>query len=683
MAEKQTTIFRQLIFNIVLPAILALLLLGFLNYTNTKNILVNASTEKNMIISDEITHIHELQDMALEVVEAELNKRMQTISDKLVYEIFRDTRDIESADLDKIRRELRMNPEFEDIYIVNHRGIVVNTTLQADKGLDLFALGIDHKNLLLGVLGRKEYFSERFAMSADRTVLKKYSYHSTNDQRYIVELGFGSAQADEIIQKIKDRLNSLEGQSLAIQSVDLFIGSDNPFSLNADVKLDEKHLDFYKEVLEEESIVSFDVKEGKDKLHYDYMFMPRQNTEMYSGGVIRIVSDYAEQRRVLRLEMFKFIGIFGITLIVVMLLLYRKTKVITDPIKKLVMNVNRITDGHLNERAEVTGNNEITRLSEKFNLMIAQLEEYYNELEQKVRERTAEIEKQKEEISAQRDSLEEQRNMLSDANASLQQAYTEIEEKNRHIEDSIRYAKRIQNAILPPDQYVRRLFADYFILYLPKDIVSGDFYWVSHSDNKVFIAAVDCTGHGVPGAFMSIVGHDRLNYAVNVENAARPATILNSLNKGVTDTLRQTRSEISVKDGMDIALISIDFDNNKLEFAGAFNPLYHIRDNELNQVAADKFPVGAFVGEELNKFKNHEFDLNSGDVLYVFSDGYADQFGGPKNKKFMTKRFRELLLEIHQQPMKKQKEELSKRIYEWMGTDNTQVDDILVIGIRI
>ncbi len=384
----------------------------------------------------------------------------------------------------------------------------------------------------------------------------------------------------------------------------------------------------------------------------------------------------------LRVEFFKFLGIFGVTLIVVVMLLYRKTKVITDPIKKLVQNVNRITDGHLNERAEVIGNNEITHLSEKFNLMISQLEEYYNELEQKVRERTAEIEKQKEEIMAQRDSLEDQRNMLADANANLQHAYTEIEEKNRHIEDSIRYAKRIQNAIMPPDEYVRRLLPEYFILYMPKDIVSGDFYWASHFDNKTYIAAVDCTGHGVPGAFMSIVGHDRLNYAVNVSEAKHPADILDSLNIGVTDTLRQSRSELSVKDGMDIALLSIDFDNNKIEYAGAFNPLYHIRDNELQQISADKFPIGAFVGEELNKFTNHDIKVKSGDVLYIFSDGYPDQFGGPKNKKFMSKRFREMLLEIHGQPMKEQKQILSKRIHDWMG-DNTQVDDILIIGIRI
>ena len=682
MADKQTTIFRQLIFNVVLPAVIALLLLGSLNYTNTKNILVSAGEEKNLIITDEITHILELQDMALEILEGEMNKRMEEISNKLVNDIFRNTENIETADLYQVRKNLRMNPDFEDIYIINHRGIVVNTTFDQDKGLNLFDLGIDHKNFLLGIMGRGEYLSERFAMGANMSIMKKYTYHATRDQRYIVELGVGSAQADELIQKIKDRLNGLSDKQSAIQSVDLFIGSDNPFSLNSDAKLDESHREIYKQVLDEESQKGFEEKKGKSRLNYDYIFMPRRNTDLYAGSVIRIVSDYSEQGKLLRLEMFKFIGIFGLTLIVVILLLYRKTKVITDPIKNLVKNVNRITDGHLNERAEVTGNNEITRLSEKFNLMIAQLEEYYNELEQKVRERTAEIEKQKEEISAQRDSLEEQRNMLSDANTSLQTAYSEIEEKNRHIEDSIRYAKRIQNAILPPSQYVRRLFTDLFILYLPKDIVSGDFYWVSHSENKAFIAAVDCTGHGVPGAFMSIVGHDRLNYAVNVEDARRPADILNSLNKGVTDTLRQTRSELSVKDGMDIALISIDFDNNKLEYAGAFNPLIHIRDKELNMVPGDKFPIGAFVGEELNKFQNHEIKLEPGDVLYTFSDGYADQFGGPKNKKFMTKRFREMLLEIHGKPMKEQKELLLKRIYDWMG-ENPQIDDILIIGIRI
>lgn len=682
MSNKPTTIFRQLIFNVVLPAIVALLLLGFLNYQNTKNILIKSNEDRNQIISDEITHVFEMQDMALEILENELNKRMESISNRLVNEFFRNTRNIETADLDQLRRELIMNPDFEDIYVINQEGIVVNTTFEADIGLNIFDFGVEYKNFILSIFENGVYLSERFTMESSTRRLKKFTYHPTLDQKYIIELGLYSSKADEIIQLIRDRLNDMAERQLAIQSVDLFMGRDFIFSFNSDAQLEEHHLEVYQQVFEEQSRTTFEEREGKDRLSYEYVFMPRSNTDLYAGGVIQIISDYSGERRVLRTELLKFILIFGLTLVVVVVLLYRKTRVITDPIKRLVMNVNRITDGHLNERAAVIGNNEITRLSEKFNIMIEQLEEYYNELEQKVRERTAEIEKQKEEIMAQRDSLEEQRNMLSEANANLTRAYSEIEEKNRHIEDSIRYAKRIQNAILPPSEYVRRLFEDHFILYLPKDIVSGDFYWVSHNDNKVYIAAVDCTGHGVPGAFMSIVGHDRLNYAVNVAEAVHPNEILDSLNKGVTDTLRQTRSEISVKDGMDIALISIDFDNHQLEYAGAFNPLYHFRDDELIQVPADKFPIGAFLGEELNKFQNNKVELKKDDVFYIFSDGYADQFGGPKNKKFMTKRFRDKLLSIHKKPMNEQREDLAETIKDWMG-DATQVDDILIIGIKI
>jgi len=680
--KKQTTIFRQLIFNVVFPAVIALVVLGVLNYQNTKKILVDSNIEKNRIISDEITSVHELQDMTLEILEDQLNEKMEIISNKLVNEYFRNTKNIETIDLYKIRNELGMNPEFEDIYIINRKGVVVNTTFEMDQGLNLFDFGIEHQNLLLQVFESGEYISERFAIESKTKRLKKFSYQPTNDRKYIVELGIYSPKADEIIQFIKNRINDLEGQHGGILSVDLFIGTDEPFALNSDAELDPEHLETYKQVIEDRDQASFREKQGKQWIDYQYIYLSRKKSDLYKGSVIRMIADYSNERRMLRTELLKFIPIFGITILIVTVLLYKKTKVITDPIKKLVQNVNRITDGHLNERADVVGNNEITRLSEKFNVMIEQLESYTNELEQKVKERTAEIEKQKEEIEAQRDSLEEQRNMLSEANASLAHAYKEIEEKNKHIEDSIHYAKRIQTAILPPDKYVDSLLHDYFILYMPKDIVSGDFYWLTRKDGRVYIAAVDCTGHGVPGAFMSIVGHDQLDHSVNVVGARKPADILNALNKGVTNTLRQSKSEVTVKDGMDIALCSIDYEKNKLEYAGAYNPLYLFRNNELMTLNADKFPIGAFLGEELRQFTNHSLELNKGDMIFLFSDGYADQFGGPKSKKFMIKRFRELLHEIHPLPVKKQKEILEKTFLEWKK-DLQQVDDILVIGIKI
>ena len=163
--------------------------------------------------------------------------------------------------------------------------------------------------------------------------------------------------------------------------------------------------------------------------------------------------------------------------------------------------------------------------------------------------------------------------------------------------------------------------------------MSGDFYWMTHKDKKTFIAAVDCTGHGVPGAFMSIVGNNQLNYAVNVKDANTTDEILNALNEGVTQALRQTRVSSSVKDGMDIAILGIDDDGKKASYSGAYNPLYLVRDGELTQIKADKFPVGGFMGEKLRNFARTDLDVLPGDVLYIFSDGYPDQFGGPKERK--------------------------------------------------
>jgi len=679
---KRTTIFRQLIFNIVLPAVLALLVLGVLNFQHTKNILVESSENKNAIITDEIKNIHEMQDMAMDILEDELDPRMRLFSEKLISDYFQNTKGIESVDLRKLRANIGMNPKFEDIYIINRYGVIVNTTFEKDKNLNLFDFGIEHQRLIESVFKNEEFVSERFAIEANTKRLKKFSYQPTLDGKYIVELGIYSHKADTIIQSIKNRINDLAKNQKSIESVDLFIGKDNPFSLNKNAEILPRHMSLYQNVMETKGKYELIEKEDGKILHYAFIYMGRKNTDLYKESVIRIVSDRSGERKFLRSELLKFFLVFGITILIVVILLSRKTKVITDPIKKLVDKVNRISDGHLNERADIVGNNEIASLSEQFNSMIEQLESYYYELEEKVKERTAEIQAQKEEIEVQRDSIQEQRNILSDINKSLQKAYIEIEEQKKHIEDSIHYAKRIQNAILPPDDFVAKILPKAFVYYKPKDIVSGDFYWITQSTTKIHVAAVDCTGHGVPGAFMSIVGNNQLNYAVNVKKANRPDDILNALNEGVTKTLRQTRVSSTVKDGMDIALVSIDKKKNVLEFAGAYNPLYLIRDGELSIIGADKFPIGGFMEEELRQFTSHKIDVYEGDIIYIFSDGYADQFGGPKDRKFMIKRFRELLLKIHKEPMAEQKEILNQIIEDWRG-DGPQIDDILVIGIKL
>ncbi len=242
--------------------------------------------------------------------------------------------------------------------------------------------------------------------------------------------------------------------------------------------------------------------------------------------------------------------------------------------------------------------------------------------------------------------------------------------------------RRIQNAILPSFSLISSHLKNYFVLYLPKDIVSGDFYWVHEVDGLIMVAAVDCTGHGVPGAFMSIVGFNQLNHAVSVKQARSASLILDELNQGVITTLNENRTDTSIKDGMDMALCIFDLPARKAEFAGANNSLCQIRDQKLIKYKADRFPIGVFEGQKPQLFTNNMVDLKDGDCLYLFSDGYADQFGGPENKKFMSKRFEELLVEISTKPMEVQKEMLISRLVTWKG-NNDQVDDILVIGIKI
>jgi CheY-like chemotaxis protein len=285
---------------------------------------------------------------------------------------------------------------------------------------------------------------------------------------------------------------------------------------------------------------------------------------------------------------------------------------------------------------------------------------------EKLAEQNVQIFKQKEEIEKQRDLANKQK---------------------MDITDSIEYAKRIQTALLPPLSFIRRSLPEHFILFKPRDIVSGDFYWMMNKDDKIIIAAADCTGLGVPGAFMSVLGTAFLNEIVNkiVENkhvySLQAHEILNQLRSYIIESLHQSGADNESKDGIDIALCIIDPGKQKLQFAGAHNPLYLIRNNELQIIKGDRMPVS--IHQKAHKsFTNHEIDFFKDDVMYIFSDGFVDQIGGPKKRKFMSRNFKELLLKIHEKPMDVQQQILEKTFEEWKG-DYIQLDDILVIGIKL
>jgi len=378
----------------------------------------------------------------------------------------------------------------------------------------------------------------------------------------------------------------------------------------------------------------------------------------------------------------------------------KKIKITKDEIGDMSLALNDLVEGfkRTTEFAKEVGSgnfeSEYNPLSKDDSLghallmMRKDLHESEKELEQKVTERTEEVVRQKD----------------------------EIELKNTEITASIRYAKRIQESILPDLDKVDKLLKENFILYKPKDIVSGDFYWVEENEGISFFAAVDCTGHGVPGAFMSLIGSALLKEAVIERSKIKPSNILNELNKLSGETISHTFEEATVKDGMDIAFCSLDYGKMELQYAGAYNSLYLIRkidsekmDDEtkkmleddnivikeshlgynLIEIKADKFPIGVFVGEEQKKFRNNKIKLQKGDSIYIFSDGYVDQFGGKTGRKFMAKRFRPLLLKNQHLSMEKQKLKIDRVIEDWKnptGTNETvyeQIDDILVMGVRI
>jgi ligand-binding sensor domain-containing protein/serine phosphatase RsbU (regulator of sigma subunit)/ABC-type amino acid transport substrate-binding protein len=300
-----------------------------------------------------------------------------------------------------------------------------------------------------------------------------------------------------------------------------------------------------------------------------------------------------------------------------------------------------------------------------YKIRIRTIEAQKKKLEQLVKERTRELEDANTEIEAQRDMATNQRDQIG--------------AQKKEITDSIFYAERIQRSLLPPVNILKLILPEHFILFKPRDIVSGDFYWISEKSDKIYLAAVDCTGHGVPGALMSMLGISFLNEIVTKSDEIGPEEILNQLRKYIIKALKQVGQVGETKDGMDMSILVFDKAQKSLSFAGANNPLYFIRNGELKEIKGNNMPVG--IHEQMNPFTCHTIDIMRGDTFYIFSDGYADQFGGPKAKKFMYTNFKTLLMTLQTKSMREQGKILDDTLEAWKG-DVDQIDDIIVIGLR-
>ncbi len=379
--RETTTIYKQLTFKLIIPVIISLSALALFNYQHTRSILLKSNFEKNNIITNDVQQLLRFKDLALELLEQQLNSELKAFSNNLVNEYFSNTANIENIDLRSVRQQIGMNENLQDIYVINRSGIVVNTTFVNDLQLNFFEFGADHKNHLLEIFKNKKFVTERFATESKTQRLKKYTYQPTTDGKYIIETGTYSKTADEIIEFIITSLKNISQNQENIHSVELYIGADQPFALTSDKQLSKEFKEFLQQIFRDHNSITVEESQNDTMFRHEYIYMERNKTDLYKESVICIITDLSLENGLLRNEVLIIILIFGITIIVIGFLINKQSRTIVYPIEKLVETVQAISKGKLNARTEIIGKNEISVLARYYNLMLDKLEKYYNDLE--------------------------------------------------------------------------------------------------------------------------------------------------------------------------------------------------------------------------------------------------------------------------------------------------------------
>jgi serine phosphatase RsbU (regulator of sigma subunit) len=601
--------------------------------------------------------------------------------------------DLPKVDLPARLKALELDPEYVDLNIIEN-GICVNSTSSADSGLDFYSFGEDYKDFLLKIPEKDTSPVKLIIMENDTKRFRCYGYKATEDRKFIVEVACYSKKADELVEQFRLRLKKTTEENNKILSTNLhFCDGAIQWGL-LDIPLKPAFQDsLIFNAAKDKSHITKSYSENDRTLITDYIYTDIRDIQAFTKGafVLSVISDNTESKAALFSIIKKQLIIILVSLVVLSLVLFLITRKLRLTLKEFFKKTSLIADGALHERVAIKGKNEFTALAEEFNRMVEKLETSQNELKKKnklIESKNKVLQDQNDEIMAQRDQIKTQRDEITMQKNVLAAQKDQILEQSKDITDSIQYARRIQSAILPHDEVIKYLLPKHFILYKPRNVVSGDFYWLTHKRGEIIIVVADCTGHGVPGALMSMLGSTLLNDVINSIDTLKADLILNELRDHVILRLRQTGQASETKDGMDIGICLLNKDTMKLQYAGAYNPLYMIRNGKLTEIKADRMPIG--ISSKAGKpFKNNEIKVKKDDTFYLFSDGIIDQFGGESGKKFMSTKFQQLLLSIQDKIMYDQREILENELNEWMGLTGKypqkydQVDDIIVMGIKI
>jgi phosphoserine phosphatase RsbU/P len=653
-SSKRKSIFRVILSRVFVIVIVFNLFLAGINIFETIRIQKENDAIRISKIKEEIVNIKDYLKSSIKTLEKDFYNTQLEVMSELI--LLAESKDLKELDLNEIILELELDSAYHDLYVIEE-GTIVNTTFSPDLGMNFYEFGKDYEEFQKNLIDFGGFFPERFAFEYLTRNLRFYSYQATKDKKYLIEIGSYSRIANEILGMFKNRLREIVKSNEEIVSVNFWFGYvDNYVSLIEDSLIIDQQDSILNQVFSNQENIEVIVHQGNRKLLTEYLFIrPGGSLSLIPEFTISIVTDITDRNKPIFAILVKQFLITMFFLFAVLLVIVVATKRLNLVFHELLKKIERIANGELHERVTVTGSYEFTTIAEKFNTMVNKLEVSYKELKN-----------QKEETEIQKNKAVSQMKI--------------VKKQKDELLSSINYAQRIQNAVLPTPEMINDVLPNHFVINMPRDIVSGDFYWMERIKNYVVFVVADCTGHGVPGAFMSMFGISFLNEIVTTTRFDKAGEILNRLRNKVKKSLRQTGDKYEQKDGMDLALCVLDLERHKLEFAGAYNPIIIIRNNEIIEYKGDPQPIAIYVNEK--DFTSHSIDLQKDDVLYMFTDGYVDQIGGERNKKFLIKNLRKVLLTINEKPMEEQKKILEENIQNYMK-GYEQLDDILLVGFRI
>lgn len=642
-------IFFKMLYMTSIPICLSFLFYMLVNYKeNLSKIELNRKWQSDFILKQIRDNLN-LYDSGLAFYEESFNKHLIRVSQNIINQHKQKSLDLSKANLYEILQNSDPDSIIDDLYIIDRRYTIVNTTFKKDSGLNFAERDPDLKIFFDSIFSASHCIVDRFTVERSTNKTKKYCYQATSDKQYILEMGLTSKNSTTYKHLLDSVIFSIKNQFPEITSIHLLQASYN----SNEPGLIKQFKPYYNRAISTKSNQHLKFLKNREIRNVAYLYLPIQSSQMFDAYIIQVISNDSIKKKLIRDELVQSFYFFCLTFFPLLGILIIVARSFTKPIMSLSEQTKGIDEHNLNKEITIRGAQELKELSSSFNNMLRRLRESYETLEDKVVERTTEIQRQKQ----------------------------IIEEKHLEITDSINYAQRIQQALLPQDSFIKSFIPDYFIVYQPKEAVSGDFYWADILANGNFaFACADSTGHGVPGAIMSILNITNLKKSVK-EGLVEPADILNQTRVGVINDIANDGSEEGGNDGMDCVLLSFDFQKYKVSISMANNPVWIIRNNELIKFSPDKMPVGRHIHQNL-PFNQYEFDLMKGDIIYLFSDGFSDQFGGPKQKKFKLKTLENLLIEISDKEIEVQKHELYRVFNHWKG-ENEQTDDVCVVGFKI